>query len=86
MSLFDLAPRMYEVFGLAANLLRDGNQVRLVRFEEAKQRGEQFRVAGPGAQLIGPNSGQVEEPLRPTLVTERCRERGEGERHRIVWV
>jgi len=57
-----------------------------VSLEEAKQSGEEFRLSGAGAQLIGPDSGQVEESLRPTLVTERCRQRGEGKRHRIVWV
>ena len=56
-----------------------------MRFEEAEQRGEQRRLAGPGPQLICPDSGQVEEPLRPTLVAERCRERGEGKSHRIIW-
>ena len=55
-------------------------------FEEAKQRGEEVAIARAGAQLVGPDSGQVEEPLRPTLVTERCRQRGEGKSHRIVWV
>ena len=54
--------------------------------EEAKQSGEDLPVSRAGAQLIGPDSGQVEESLRPTLVTERCRQRDEGKRHRIVWV
>jgi len=57
-----------------------------VSLEEAKQSGEELPVTRAGAQLIGPDSGQVEESLRPTLVTERCRQRGEGKRHRIVWV
>ena len=56
-----------------------------MRFEEAKQRGEQRRVAGPARELIRPDSGQVEEPLRPAFVAERCRKRGEGKRHRIIW-
>ena len=54
--------------------------------QEAKQRGEEVRVSSAGAKLIGPDSGQIEESLRPTLVAERCRKRGEGKCHRIVWV
>lgn len=54
--------------------------------EEAKQSGEEFRLSGAGAELIGTDFGQIEELLRPTLVTERCRQRGEGKRHQIVWV
>ena len=44
-SFFELAPRLYEVCGLHAKRLGNGEQVGLMRFEEAKQRGEQRRVA-----------------------------------------
>lgn len=57
-----------------------------MRFEEAQQRSEQVRFAGPAPQLVSPDSGQVDEPLRPTLVTDRCRKRGEGESYRIIVV
>ena len=57
-----------------------------MRFEEAKQSGEEFRLARPFAQLFSPDSGQIEESVRPTLFTKRCRKRGEGKSHRIVWV
>jgi len=57
-----------------------------VRFEKTQQSREQLLVARSGAQLVRPDSGQVEEPLRPTLIAERCHERGEGKRYRIVWV
>jgi len=57
-----------------------------MRFEKPQQGGEQLRVACPEAQLLSPDSGQIEETLRPTLLTKRCRKRGEGENHRIVWV
>jgi len=56
-----------------------------VRFEEAKQRGEKRRIAQPAPKLLGPDSGQVEEPLSPTLGAERCGKRSEGERDGIIW-
>jgi two-component system cell cycle response regulator DivK len=56
-----------------------------VRFEETQQRGEKRRISGPGAKLVRPDSGQVEEPLRPPPAAERCGERGKGESNRIVW-
>jgi hypothetical protein len=54
--------------------------------EEAQQSDKQIRVARASAQFLRPDSGQIEESLRPTLVAERCRQSGEGESHRIVWV
>jgi hypothetical protein len=42
-----------------------------VRFKEADQRREQGRLARARAKLLRPNSGQVEEPLRPPAVAER---------------
>ena len=56
-----------------------------MRFQEAKHGGEKRRFAEPGPQLLSPDSGQVEEPLRPTLGAERCGERSEGESDRIIW-
>lgn len=78
MSFFELATRLYEVFRLAAKLFRDGNQVRFVRFEKAEQCREHRRVVDPAPEFVGPDSGQVEEALRPTVVAERCDERSEG--------
>jgi hypothetical protein len=85
LALFELAPRLYEVLRLAAKLPRNGKQVRLVSFEEAQQRGEKRRIAQPVPELVGPDSGQVEKALRPTIVPERCRERGEGNSCGIIW-
>ena len=48
-----------------------------MRFQEAEQGGEQDGIIRPSPQFVRPDSGQVEEPLRPTLVTERCRQGGE---------
>lgn len=42
-----------------------------MRFEEADKRGEQERLARLRAKLIRPNSGQVDEPLRPPAIAER---------------
>ena len=42
-----------------------------MRFEEADKRGEQERFAHSRAKLVRPNSGQVDEPLRPPVIAER---------------
>jgi hypothetical protein len=68
---FDLAPRLYEKLGADAKLLGHGDQVRLMRFEKADQRGKKRRLARPKPKLVRPDSGQVEEALRPALVAER---------------
>ena len=47
-----------------------------MRLEEAEERGEKRRLAGAGTELVSPDSGQVEEPVRPTGVAERCRKCG----------
>jgi len=56
-----------------------------VRFEETQQSDEKCRIRGSAPQLVGPDSGQVDEALRPTLRPKRCRKRGERERDRIIW-
>ena len=66
-----------------AKLRRNCDQVGLVRFQEADHRGEQRRLADTSPKLVCPDSGQVDEPLRPTSVTERCRKRGKGKSCRI---
>jgi hypothetical protein len=54
-------------------MLRNGEQIGLVSFEKGKEGGKQRRLARSPPELICPDSGQIEEPLRPTLVRERCR-------------
>ena len=49
-----------------------------MRFEEAQHRCQERWIIELGSKLIGPNSGQVEESLRPTLIAERCGKRSEG--------
>jgi len=56
-----------------------------MRFEETQQAREERRIAGAEPQLVSPDSGQVEEPLRPALRAERCGQRSEGESDRIIW-
>ena len=85
MSFFELATRLYEVFRLAAKLFRDRNKVGFMRLKKAEQGGQHCRVVEPAPELVGPDSGQVEEALRPTIVAKRCHKRSEGERHRIIW-
>jgi hypothetical protein len=75
MSFFELAPRLYEVFRLAAKLFRDGNEVRFMRLKKTQQCGEHRGVVDPAPELVGPDSGQVEEALRPTIVAKRCDKR-----------
>ena len=74
---------------LHAKLVGDRNQIGLVCLEEAEQRGEQCRIAKALTKLVGPNSGQVEEAVRPTFCPERCGKRSEGKRRRlpraIIW-
>jgi hypothetical protein len=83
-SFLELAARVYEQFGRHAKLLRDIDQVRLVRLEKADQPGKEIGVPRAGAELVRPNSSQVEEALGPAAVAERCRERRESERMRII--
>ena len=56
-----------------------------MRFEEAQQGREQHGIGGALTELASPDSGQVDEPLRPTFAPKRCRQRGEGKSHRIIW-
>ena len=56
-----------------------------MRLEKPQQGGEQRGIAGSGAKLVCPDSGQVEEPLSPPLLANRCRKRGKRERKGIIW-
>ena len=82
---FELASRLYENAGLDANLPGDREQVRLVCLEETQQSREERRIGSSGAQLIRPDSGQIEEALRPAFGPERCRKRGQRKSERVVW-
>jgi len=42
-----------------------------MRFEEADQRHEQTGLACSRTKLVRPDSGQVEEALRPPVIAER---------------
>ena len=77
---------LYEVFGLEAKLLGDSDEIGLMRFQKAQQRREQARLARSSPELVGPDSGQVDEPLCPAVVTKRCRKGGEGHSYRIIVV
>ena len=86
MSFFELPPGLYEEFRLHANRLRDVDQVRLVRLEESEERRKQRRLSSPQPQLLSPDSGQFDEPLRPTLAPKRCRKCGQGKYHWVIVV
>jgi hypothetical protein len=70
-------------------LRRDLYKVRFVRFEEPDQGCKQCGFTRPPSQLIRPNSGQVEEPPGPALITERCCKRPKreclGVVRRVIW-
>ena len=78
-------PRGDQRLGLYANLLRNGQEIGLMRLEKSDQRGEQGGLICPAPKLVCPDSGQVEEPLRPTLLPKRCRKGGKGKSHRVIW-
>ena len=78
--------RLYEVLGFGANRFGDGEEVGLVRFEKAEEGGQQLRIRGPVPQLVSPDSGQVDEPLRPTLFTKRCGKRAKREGDGVIGV
>ena len=86
MSFFEAVARLYELFRLAAKSLRDVDQIGLVRLKKAQDRCEQFRLPGPRPQLVSPDSGQIDEPLRPTLVTAGWGTRATRESDGVIWV
>ena len=61
-----------------------------MRLEEGDERCKQLRIARPAAEFIRPDSGQFEEPLRPTVVEQRCRKRGERDgrcvERTLIWI
>ena len=56
-----------------------------MRLQKPDQCGEQAGLSGAGAQLICPDSGQVQEPPRPPFVRKRRRECRKGKRMGIIW-
>ena len=86
MSFFEAAARLYEVFRPAAKVPGDVDEVGFMRFEEAEQRRKQVRLGGPTTQLVSPDSGQINEALRPTVVAERCGKRAKRESDGVIWV
>ena len=56
-----------------------------MRFEKLDQRGEEPRFAGPAPELVRPDSGQIEEALRPLRLIERCGKRRECKGVGIGW-
>jgi len=57
-----------------------------MRLQEAQQGGEQRRLARSSPEFVGPDSGQVDEPLCPAVIPKRCRQCGEGDSYRIIVV
>ena len=82
---FEFAPRLYEQARRNAKLTGHGDEVRFVRFEEPDKRGEYRGLADAAAELVCPDSGQVDEPTGPACVTKRCRKGGKGKCMSIDW-
>jgi hypothetical protein len=81
---FQLPPRIYELLRVDAKLPCNVDQVGLMRFEETDKRREKRRLACPLAKLNCLDSGQVQDPVRPAFVDERCSKRGKRERIGVV--
>ena len=56
-----------------------------MRFEEGDQRREKRRVIRLAPKLVCPDSGQVEEPPGPTVVSKRCSQCCKRKCLRIGW-
>jgi hypothetical protein len=55
-----------------------------MRFKEAEKRSQERRLGRALAQLLSPDSGQVDEPVRPTFVPERCGKRAKREGDGVI--
>ena len=79
--------RRDQVAGLNPNRLGYFNQIGLMIFEKAKHCREQIGIARPLAQVIRPDTGQCQQPLRPARVGQRRGERAQCNYLRIavVW-
>jgi len=82
----ELPPRLYEVFGLHAKLSGNADEIGLMRFKKAQEGRQQGRFVGSLSQLIRPDSGQVDEPSCPPVVTKRCRQCGERDCDGVIVV
>ena len=78
-------PDSSELRRFNADLFSDTYEVRLMRFEESDQRGEERRVVRPAPKLVCPDSGQLEEPAGPAVVSERCSQCCKRKCLRIGW-
>jgi hypothetical protein len=56
-----------------------------MRLKEGNERRKQHGIGRPFPQFGCPDSGQIEEPLRPPIVAKRCRKRGQGKGHWVIW-
>ena len=56
-----------------------------MRLEEFDDGYEKSRIACAAAELVRPDSGQIEKALRPALVPERCRKSGKGYGNSVDW-
>ncbi len=83
--LLELLPRLYQRLWRNLQLLRNGEQVRLVGFEEADQRHQEFQIGRSRPEFVCPDSGQVEEPSGPPFVGHSRPQRHQRQSVRISW-
>ena len=57
-----------------------------MRFEKTDQCSEQARFARSGAKLVCPDSGQLDEPLRPSGITKGYGKGAKGKLEGIIWL
>lgn len=57
-----------------------------MRLEKAQQCSQERWLSCSRLEFIRPDSGQIDEPLRPTFAPKRCRESGKGKSYRIILV
>ena len=77
------SPRGDEGLGLHPDHVRNGDEIGLMRLEEAHQREEQGCVIRRLAKLLCPDSGQVEEPPCASFVGQSRGQGNQRERMRV---
>ena len=84
-SRFERLTSANKLLRLDPDLIRHGQKIRLVRLKKGQQPGKQGSFSCPTTELVRPNSGHVEEPLRSPFVGQGRGECGECKGMRIIW-
>ena len=76
-SLLERLAGLHDSGGRDAERFGASDQVRLMSFEEAQDRCQQRAIFQPGAQIVRAETGQPQQPFRPSGILERPAERGQ---------